>query len=35
MKQGRSLFGVEMKVVNEAGAESPRDGKSAGVLKVR
>ncbi len=35
VKQGRSIFGVEMKAVDEAGEELPRDGKSAGVLKVR
>jgi fatty-acyl-CoA synthase len=35
MKQGRAMFGVEMKVVNDAGEELPHDGKSAGVLKVR
>ncbi len=34
MKQGRALFGVEMKVVNEEDIELPCDGKSAGVLKV-
>jgi fatty-acyl-CoA synthase len=33
--QGRSLFGVEMKIVDEAGKRLPRDGKSAGELRVR
>ncbi len=35
LKQGRPPFGVELKVVNEAGEELPRDGKSAGTLLVR
>jgi fatty-acyl-CoA synthase len=35
MKQGRALFGVEMKIVDDAGVEQPRDGRSAGLLKVR
>jgi fatty-acyl-CoA synthase len=35
LKQGRAMFGVEMKVVNEEGAELPWDGSSAGLLKVR
>jgi fatty-acyl-CoA synthase len=34
-KQGRALFGVEMKVVDEAGGELPRDGATAGRLLVR
>ena len=34
-KQGRAVFGVEMKIVDAAGAELPRDGKSAGELMVR
>ncbi|MEH6581062.1 MAG: long-chain-fatty-acid--CoA ligase [Halioglobus sp.] len=35
MTQGRSLFGAELKVVNDEGAELPMDGKSAGSLLVR
>ncbi len=35
LKQGRPPFGVELKVVNDAGEELPRDGKSAGTLLVR
>jgi 3-(methylthio)propionyl---CoA ligase len=35
MKQGRPLFGVEMKVVDAEGNELPRDGKSAGNLLVK
>ncbi|MEM6834592.1 MAG: long-chain-fatty-acid--CoA ligase [Pseudomonadota bacterium] len=34
-KQGRSIYGVEMKIVDEAGNELPRDGKSYGNLLVR
>jgi fatty-acyl-CoA synthase len=34
-KQGRTLFGVEMKIVDDAGADMPRDGKAFGRLLVR
>ncbi len=34
-KQGRPVFGVEMKIVDDTGAELPNDGKSAGELLVR
>ena len=34
-KQGKSVFGVEIKVVDEHGATLPRDGKSQGELLVR
>ena len=34
-KQGRPIFGVEMKIVDDADNELPRDGKRAGRLKVR
>jgi fatty-acyl-CoA synthase len=34
-KQGKSVFGVELKVVDAQGAELPRDGKSQGELMVR
>ena len=34
-KQGRPPFGVEMKVVDDAGREQPPDGKSMGELLVR
>jgi len=34
-KQGRAIFGVEMKIVDEAGKELPWDGKSTGDLLVR
>ena len=34
-KQGRAVYGVDMKVVGEDGAELPWDGKSAGELLVR
>ena len=35
VKQGRPLYGVEMKVVDAEGNELPRDGKSSGSLLVR
>jgi fatty-acyl-CoA synthase len=35
MKQGRPVFGVEMKIVDDAGRELPRDGVAFGDLKVR
>jgi acyl-CoA synthetase (AMP-forming)/AMP-acid ligase II len=35
LKQGRGLFGVDLKIVGEDGVEQPRDGKSAGALHVR
>jgi fatty-acyl-CoA synthase len=35
LKQGRPLYGVEMKVVDGSGKELPRDGKSAGNVLVR
>ncbi len=35
MKQGRALFGVEMKIVDDANVELPRDGTSFGRLLVR
>jgi fatty-acyl-CoA synthase len=34
-KQGRSAFGVEIKVVNDEGKTLPRDGTSQGELMVR
>jgi len=34
-RQGRGIFGVEMKVVDDDGRELPWDGKSSGELKVR
>lgn len=34
-KQGKSVFGVELKVVDEAGRILPRDGQSQGELMVR
>ena len=34
-KQGRPVFGVEMKVVDDAGQPQPHDGKSMGELLVR
>ena len=35
LKQGRTPFGVEMKVIDDEGKTLPRDGKSAGRLVVR
>jgi len=34
-KQGRNIFGVEMKIVDDAGNELPHDGKAFGDLLVR
>jgi fatty-acyl-CoA synthase len=34
-KQGRAVFGVDMKIVGEEGQELPRDGKASGELMVR
>jgi 3-(methylthio)propionyl---CoA ligase len=34
-KQGKSVFGVEIKVVDESGRTLPRDGRSQGELLVR
>ena len=35
LKQGRGLWGVDLRVVGEDGAELPRDGKRSGALQVR
>ncbi|HLY05691.1 MAG TPA: long-chain-fatty-acid--CoA ligase [Rhizomicrobium sp.] len=35
LKQGRPLFGVELKIVDDRGRELPHDGKAFGRLKVR
>jgi acyl-CoA synthetase (AMP-forming)/AMP-acid ligase II len=34
-KQGRQLYGVELKIVNDEGKELPRDGNTPGDLLVR
>ncbi|HKU99781.1 MAG TPA: 3-(methylthio)propionyl-CoA ligase [Vineibacter sp.] len=34
-KQGRPVFGVEMKIVDDAGHDLPKDGKASGNLLVR
>jgi fatty-acyl-CoA synthase len=34
-KQGKSVFGIDIKVVNEVGTTLPRDGTSQGELMVR
>jgi acyl-CoA synthetase (AMP-forming)/AMP-acid ligase II len=35
LKQGRGLWGVDLRIVGEDGTELPRDGKSTGSLQVR
>jgi fatty-acyl-CoA synthase len=35
IKQGRGLYGVELRIVDEAGRVLPRDGQSPGRLQVR
>jgi len=35
MRQGRQLFGVELRIVDEGGVVLPRDGKAAGELQIR
>jgi fatty-acyl-CoA synthase len=35
VKQGRGLWGVEMRIVDDEGALLPRDGTSSGALQVR
>ena len=35
LKQGRALFGIDMKIVDAADAELPWDGRAFGDLKVR
>jgi fatty-acyl-CoA synthase len=35
IKQGRAIFGVEMKTIGDDGAELPRDGKAFGRLMVK
>lgn len=35
IKQGRAIFGVDMKIIDEDGAELPWDGKTSGELLVR
>jgi len=35
MKQGRAIYGVDMKIVNDAGDEQPHDGKAYGDLLVK
>jgi fatty-acyl-CoA synthase len=34
-KQGRSVFGIELKITDDENRELPRDGKAFGALKVR
>ena len=35
LKQGRAMFTVEMKIIDDAGAEKPHDGKAFGRLVVK
>jgi len=35
LKQGRAIFGIDMKIVDDAGHEQPHDGKAYGDLLVR
>ena len=35
MKQGRAIYGIDMKIVNDAGQELPHDGKAYGDLLVK
>jgi len=35
MKSGRGIFGVKLKIVDDAGKELPRDGKTFGHLRVK
>jgi fatty-acyl-CoA synthase len=35
LRQGRPIFGVDLRIVDEAGKELPWDGKSAGAVQVR
>ncbi len=35
LSQGRPPFGIELRVIDEAGQELPRDGKSQGALQCR
>jgi len=35
LKQGRGLWGVDLRIMGDDGRQLPRDGKSAGALQVR
>ena len=35
LKQGRAIYGMDMKIIDEAGKELPRDGKAFGDLLVK
>jgi acyl-CoA synthetase (AMP-forming)/AMP-acid ligase II len=35
LKQGRAIYGIDMKIVNDAGQDQPHDGKTYGDLLVR
>jgi fatty-acyl-CoA synthase len=35
LKQGRTIYGVEVRVVDDQGRELPRDGKGVGIVQAR
>jgi fatty-acyl-CoA synthase len=35
LKQGRTVFGIELKITDDEGRELPRDGRAFGALKAR
>ncbi len=35
LKQGRTIYGIEIRVVDDTGKELPRDGKSVGLIQAR
>ncbi|MBN8874314.1 MAG: long-chain-fatty-acid--CoA ligase [Rhodospirillales bacterium] len=35
LKQGRTIYGIELRVVDEAGTPLPRDGSSVGLVQAR
>lgn len=35
LKQGRVIYGIDLRIVNDAGQELPRDGKTSGRLLVK
>lgn len=35
LKQGRTIYGIEIRVVDDNGRELPRDGKSVGLIQAR
>ena len=35
LKQGRTIYGIEIRVVDDSGNELPRDGRSVGLIQAR